>query len=74
MRLRALAKLEEIEIRKEHDGLSAEKAQIETLLGSDAQQWKVLAKDICRDRQDLRSRYGAGQAPHAPSPTRRRMT
>jgi topoisomerase-4 subunit A len=46
MRLRALAKLEEIEIRKEHDALSAEKAQIEKLLGSDALQWKVLAKDI----------------------------
>ncbi len=46
MRLRALAKLEEIEIRKEHDTLSAEKAQIEALLASTALQWKVLAKDI----------------------------
>src|SRR5690606_14836177 len=36
MRLRALRKLEEIEIRKEFDGLSTEKAQIEALLGSDA--------------------------------------
>ncbi len=46
MRLRALAKLEEIEIRKEHDTLSAEKAQIEALLASTDLQWKVLSKDI----------------------------
>ncbi|MEM7069642.1 MAG: DNA topoisomerase IV subunit A [Pseudomonadota bacterium] len=46
MRLRSLAKLEEIEIRKEHDNLSDEKAQIEALLGSDEQQWAVLKHDI----------------------------
>jgi len=54
MRLRALAKLEEIEIRKEHDSLSKEKEQIETLLGSEALQWKVLAKDIA----EIRDKFG----------------
>ncbi|MDJ0612149.1 MAG: DNA topoisomerase IV subunit A [Rhizobiaceae bacterium] len=46
MRLRSLAKLEEIEIRNEHDKLSEEKAQIEALLGSEEQQWAVLRHDI----------------------------
>lgn len=46
MRLRALAKLEEIEIRTEHDSLSVEKNQIEALLASEKLQWKVLARDI----------------------------
>ena len=39
MRLRALRKLEEIEIRKEHDKLTEEREQLLTLLGSDARQW-----------------------------------
>ncbi|MEM8652783.1 MAG: DNA topoisomerase IV subunit A [Pseudomonadota bacterium] len=46
MRLRSLAKLEEIEIRNEHQKLSDEKAQIEALLGSEEQQWAVLKHDI----------------------------
>jgi topoisomerase-4 subunit A len=39
MRLRSLRKLEEIEIRKEHDKLTDEKDELKTLLGSDARQW-----------------------------------
>ncbi|MEM7291112.1 MAG: DNA gyrase C-terminal beta-propeller domain-containing protein, partial [Pseudomonadota bacterium] len=46
MRLRSLAKLQEIEIRKEHEKLSEEKAQIENLLGSEESQWAVLKHDI----------------------------
>ncbi len=46
MRLRSLAKLEEIEIKTEHDKLSVEKSQIEALLGSEDQQWAVLKHDI----------------------------
>ncbi|MEM7215999.1 MAG: DNA topoisomerase IV subunit A [Pseudomonadota bacterium] len=46
MRLRSLAKLQEIEIRKEHDKLSVEKQQIEALLASEDQQWAVLKHDI----------------------------
>ncbi|TIX29148.1 MAG: DNA topoisomerase IV subunit A, partial [Mesorhizobium sp.] len=41
MRLRALRKLEEFEIRKEFDGLTIEKKQIEALLASDARQWST---------------------------------
>ncbi|MGB7285449.1 MAG: DNA topoisomerase IV subunit A, partial [Salaquimonas sp.] len=46
MRLRALAKLQEIEIRRENDELSKEKEQIEALLGSEEAQWKILYADI----------------------------
>jgi topoisomerase-4 subunit A len=55
MRLRALRKLEEFEIRKEFDALSAEKAQIEALLSSDAKQWKTIRWEI----EKLRDRFGS---------------
>jgi topoisomerase-4 subunit A len=54
MRLRALRKLEEIEIRKEHDALSAEKAELEELLGSEPGQWKRLSKEIA----EIRTKFG----------------
>jgi topoisomerase-4 subunit A len=54
MRLRALRKLEEIEIRKEFDGLSKEKQQIEALLASNAKQWKTIAWEI----RTLRDKFG----------------
>jgi topoisomerase-4 subunit A len=53
MRLRALAKLEEIEIRKEHDKLSEEKAQIEAILGSEERQWSILRHDIGEVRKQF---------------------
>ena len=46
MRLRALAKLEEIEIRKEFDALSAEQAELEELLASDELQWAKIAEPV----------------------------
>jgi topoisomerase-4 subunit A len=46
MRLRSLRKLEEIEIRTEFDGLTAEKADIEALLASDEKQWATVAWEI----------------------------
>lgn len=46
MRLRALRKLEEFEIRTEHKGLSEEKEQLELLLSSDARQWTMIKKQI----------------------------
>ena len=54
MRLRALRKLEEIEIRKEFDDLSKEKAQIEALLGSEATQWKTVRWEVA----NLLKRFG----------------
>ncbi|QND50119.1 DNA topoisomerase IV subunit A [Rhizobium lusitanum] len=46
MRLRSLRRLEEFEIRKEFDGLSKEKAEIEVLLASDEKQWQTVAWEI----------------------------
>ena len=54
MRLRALRKLEEFEIRKEFDGLSAEKTQIEALLASNAKQWKTIRWEVA----ELRKKFG----------------
>ena len=45
-RLRSLRKLEEMELKREHAELTAEKIQIEALLGSDAKQWKTVAWQI----------------------------
>lgn len=46
MRLRALRRLEEIEIRKEHENLSAEKQEILEVLGSEDKRWKVIGEEI----------------------------
>jgi len=51
MRLRALRKLEEIEIRTEFDQLSEEKRQIEGLLGSEEKQWKTIRWEVGKVRQ-----------------------
>ena len=64
-RLRQLAKLEEMELRREHAALSAEKAGLEALLGSDKLQWKKVGDDLRR----VRDRIAAD-----PSLARRRST
>ncbi|WP_417666950.1 DNA topoisomerase IV subunit A [Roseibium sp.] len=46
MRLRSLRKLEELEIRKEHDKLTEEKDGLTKLLGSEARQWTRIGKEI----------------------------
>jgi topoisomerase IV subunit A len=46
MRLRALRRLEEIEIRKELDALSKEDTQLNALLVSDRRQWRGIAKEV----------------------------
>jgi topoisomerase-4 subunit A len=45
-RLRALRKLEEMQLKTELDELTTEKGQIEGLLASEATQWKTIAWDI----------------------------
>ncbi|MFG1426658.1 DNA topoisomerase IV subunit A [Roseixanthobacter glucoisosaccharinicivorans] len=46
MRLRSLRRLEEMEIRKEHDKLSKEQDQLNKLVGSEPAQWKAIGKQI----------------------------
>src|SRR3569623_218812 len=54
MRLRSLRRLEEMEIRKERDGLEKEKGELELLLSSDARQRTRLKRDLGK----VRERYG----------------
>ena len=53
-RLRALRKLEEMQLKTELDELTREKEQIEALLGSDATQWKLIAHDI----REVKKKFG----------------
>jgi topoisomerase-4 subunit A len=54
MRLRALRKLEEMEIRTEHDGLAKEQKALEKLLKSDEEQWATISAEI----KDVKERFG----------------
>ena len=46
MRLRALNKLQELELKGEHDELSKERDNLEKLIKSEARQWTVIKKQI----------------------------
>ena len=56
MRLRALRKLEEMEIRREHDKLSAEQKNLQGLLASEPKRWKVISGEI----DEVRQKFGSG--------------
>jgi topoisomerase-4 subunit A len=45
-RLRSLRRLEEMELTRERDALTAEQAELETLLASEAAQWKAVTQEI----------------------------
>jgi topoisomerase-4 subunit A len=63
MRLRSLRKLEEIELRREHDALSKEKIELDTLLASEPRQWGEITKQI-RDLKAAFPAFGADGKPH----------
>ncbi len=48
LRLRRLHKLEEMEIRTEHDELAKERDALEKLIGSEARQWTKIKKQIAK--------------------------
>ncbi|MCA3364655.1 MAG: DNA topoisomerase IV subunit A [Roseomonas sp.] len=56
MRLRALRRLEEMEIRKEHKKLSAEQKKLQALMKSEAARWEAIAEEI----ESMRARFGGG--------------
>ena len=58
MRLRALRKLEEIEIRKEHKTLSAEQTDLKDLMKKEARRWQVIGDEI----RALRKTFGPDTA------------
>jgi topoisomerase-4 subunit A len=74
-RLRALRKLEEMELRKEEEALKAEQAGLLSLLASEAAQWSKLASDL-KERRKLfgpetsygRRRTALGEAPSETGP------
>ena len=70
MRLRALNKLQEIEIKTEYDKLAAEKAEIESLLGSDKKQWDKVAEQVkaVRETYSLKTEIGARRTTFADAP------
>ncbi len=51
LRLRALRRLEEMEIRSEHKALKAEREEIVALLGSPKRQWQKVSKDLKSARE-----------------------
>ncbi len=56
MRLRALRRLEEMEIRKEHKKLSAEQKTLQALMKSEAARWEAIGAEI----EAMRARFGDG--------------
>ena len=54
MRLRALNKLQEIEIQGEHDKLAAERDELDKLVSTDSLQWEAIAEQV----RDVRDIYG----------------
>ncbi|MFA6207018.1 MAG: DNA topoisomerase IV subunit A, partial [Methylocystis sp.] len=62
-RLRALRRLEEMELKKELGELSAERKEIESLLADDDKQWKTIAWQV----RELKKTYG----PQTPKGKRR---
>ncbi|MEP3891719.1 MAG: DNA topoisomerase IV subunit A [Hellea sp.] len=70
MRLRALNKLQEIEIKTEFDTLALEKAEIESLLGSEKKQWDKIAEQVkaVRDAYGPKTKIGARRTTFALAP------
>ena len=60
-RLRQLARLEEMEIRREHDQLAAERAGIEELLGSTRKQWSRVGDQLREARKVVGSQTALGK-------------
>jgi topoisomerase-4 subunit A len=52
-RLRSLRRLEEMQLRKEHDELVKEKSEIESLLSDESQQWKTITTQIREVKKKL---------------------
>jgi topoisomerase-4 subunit A len=58
MRLRSLRRLEEFEIKKEHDALSAEKSKLTELLEDEGKRWKSIRTEV----QQMDKKFGRSTA------------
>jgi topoisomerase-4 subunit A len=56
MRLRSLRRLEEIEIRGEHDKLTKERKGLRALLDNERTRWKRISDEL----EDIRKKFGSG--------------
>ncbi len=61
MRLRSLRKLEELEIRTEHDKLISEKSELEELLGSEDLQWNRISGEIRETKEKFGQKTELGR-------------
>ena len=65
MRLRSLRRLEEMALRREHDALTKEKAELEALLAEPRRQRRTLVKEIA----DIKAKFGKPDDPRGPRRT-----
>jgi topoisomerase-4 subunit A len=70
LRLRSLSKLEEFEIKGEHDKLSKERRLLQQLLKSDDLQWERIAEEVkaTRERYSKSTKLGARRTSFAEAP------
>jgi topoisomerase IV subunit A len=70
LRLKSLSKLEEIEIKAEHDKLSKERREIKSLLKSEDQQWERIAEEVkaTREAYSKKTALGARRSSFADAP------
>ncbi|WP_045835932.1 DNA topoisomerase IV subunit A [Hyphomicrobium sp. 99] len=61
LRLRSLSKLEEVEIRAEHDKLSKERRELKQLLKSEELQWEHVASEVKETREKYSKKTALGK-------------
>jgi topoisomerase IV subunit A len=70
LRLRSLSKLEEVEIKAEHDKLSKERRELKQLLKSDDLQWERITEEVkaTRERYSKKTPIGRRRSAFADAP------
>ena len=61
LRLKSLSRLEEIEIKAEHDKLSKERRDLKSLLKSDDLQWERIAEEVKATREAYSKKTALGR-------------
>jgi topoisomerase-4 subunit A len=70
LRLKSLSKLEEVEIKAEHDKLSKERRELKQLLKSDELQWERISEEVreTRERYSKKTELGRRRTSFADAP------
>lgn len=70
LRLKSLSRLEEVEIKAEHDRLSKERRELKQLLKSDDMQWERISEEVraTRDRYSKKTPLGRRRTSFADAP------